>query len=1098
MAAAASSSLHDPQRLAALRSTGLLDTPAEEDFDRLTRLAAQTLRAPMAAINLVDDSRHFFKSAVGLPEPFRSARQIPLPYSFCKYVVGSGRRLVVQDARAHRWLRKSPAIQELGMISYAGVPLRTSSGHTLGSFCVSDSVPRGWTKEELRALEDLARLAVEHIVLRASHPPDPPEQDRSWAAITAIEELLSTTARFHALVEQSIVGIGIVQAGRIRYVNSAFSKMFGYTEEEILALASMLELVAEEDRANVADLWKRIDGGVESLRYRFRGRCKNGRIVHVEVHGTRTVIDGTPAVVSVLLDVTERAQAEAALRSSEIRTRRLLDLAHDAFVAIDEDGIITDWNVQAEHTFGWSAADAVGARLVDTILPEEYRQAHEQGIEHFLGTGEGPILDRRVELVARHRDGHTLPVELAVTPIRFGDSYIFSSFLHDISERKHAEEALRQSEERYRRFFEDDLTGDLITTPEGQILACNPAFVRMFGYESVEEVLSGDAVRFFPGPKARERWLDRLRKQGRVELHESELVRKDGKRIQVLENAVGTFDQTGTLTEIRRYLFDITSRKEAEEALRQSEERLRLVVRATNDVLWEWDLASGRISWSEVAPKTFRYTAEEFGTSVEWWVERMHPEDRERVIGDLHGIMYRKGEFWSSEYRFLRGDGAYATVLDRGFVVRNERGNPSRMLGAMMDITERKRAEEAQRLLARASVLLESSLDPRVTLPGLARSVVPMLADYCLIDLVEDGQLHRVAAAHAVPAREALFEGWEPQPLSAQREGDPTARALDERRPILLTQAADRLLDASAADPEHRRRFRELGTRSLMIVPLLVQDEVLGVITLATAESGRPYGPLDLLVAEDLSRRISLALENARLYERAQEAVRHREQILGVVSHDLRNPLSTITLSAQLLQEHEKERRSGNLKWLDVILRSADQMERMIADLLDLSSIDAGRLSMSPDEQDATSLMLEVCDSFQPLAAEKSIEIRCDPGAERSTLWVDSHRIQRVFSNLVGNALKFTPQGGTITLRAERHEEGLCFSVSDSGPGMSEEQLTHVFDRYWQARKGDRRGAGLGLSIARGIVEAHGGRIWVESTPGQGTTFFFTVPATPR
>ncbi len=1224
MPARARPSLRDPQRLEALHSTGLLDTPAEDEFDRLTRLAAQTFHAPLSAITLVDDQRQFFKSAVGLPEPFRTTREVPLPYSFCKYVVGSGRPLIVKDARAHRWLRKSPAIAELGMVAYAGVPLRTASGHTLGSFFLSDSVPRLWIADERRALEDFARIAEDHIALHTRWRPGSPAHDRSAAARIAIEELFSTTARFGALIEQSTVGMGIAQDGRIRYANPMFARMFGYTEEEALALPSVLALVVEEDRAMVSeDLRKRLDTGVQSMRYEFRGCRKDGGIVHIEVHGSRAQVDGAAAVVGILLDVSERAQAEAALRSSEMRTRRLLDLAHDAFVAIDEDGTITDWNVQAERTFGWSREEAIGAALADTILPEKYRQAHKQGIEHFLSTGQGAFLDRRVEMVARRRDGDTIPVELTITPIKLGDSYAFSSFLHDISARKRTEEELRQSEERYRRLFDDDLTGNVITTPAGQIVACNPTFVRIFGYGSVQEVLGTHATRFFASVEAWETWLERVRTNGRLELQESELFRKDGQTVQVREKAIGIYDKAGALTEIRRYLFDITKRKQAEEALRRSEERFRtiienagdivhildeqgviryispsvekvlgyrpeemvgrfgrefihpddaprtdegfeeaiqhpgaerflelrlrhrdgswrtvevrgkvlddrtgtriaivnthditermqvqealsrseerfrLVARATNDVLWEWDIASGDLHWSEAAPKVFRFAVAEVGSSIEWWVERVHPEDRERVLSDLHHVVHGASEVWSSEYRFLRGDGVYATILDRGYVVREENGGPSRVIGSMMDITERKRSEEIHRLLARVSALLERSLDPGITLPTVVRALIPVFADYCVIDLLEGEHLRRAAAAHAVAAQEALLESGEPQPLKAAAEGDLIAKVVRDHEPILVPDATADFLESSAPNPEHRKRFELLGAHSLMIIPFVMREEVLGIITLATAESGRHYSPLDLVVAEDLGRRIALALENARLYGRAQQAVRDREQVLGVVSHDLRNPLNTIKLSADLLRNVNEERRSGNLQWLDMIGRSADQMERMIEDLLDLSSIDAGGFTVNPADHEVASLLSEVCESFQPLAEQEAITLRCDPGTGPATAWVDSHRICRVFSNLLGNALKFTPEGGAITLRAEYPAQEIRFSVSDNGPGIPAEHLSHVFDRYWQARKGDRRGAGLGLSIARGIVEAHGGRIWVESTPGEGTTFFFTVASTP-
>jgi PAS domain S-box-containing protein len=1087
-----SSSLGSRQRLAAPASTGLLDTSSEEQFDRLTRLAAQTLRAPFSAITLVDDRRQLFKSSVGLPEAFRSRRDVPLLYSLCKHVVRTGRPMIVEDARRHRRTRKSPAVEELGMVSYVGVPLRAPSGHVIGSFFVSDSVPRLWTAEEQCTLEDFARIAEDHLANLTSHGPEPSAHDRSAEARKAIEEMFTATALFHVLVDQAVVGVSIVQEGRIRYANPAFAQMFGYTEEEVVALPSVLELVVEEDRASVDERMRTcVEGGVQGSRRQFRGRRKDGSIVHVEVNDSIVQFDGASALVGVLLDTTER---------------------------------------------------------------------------------------------------------------------------------EHAKSALEAREERYHRLFDDDLTGNLISTPEGRIVASNPAFVRMFGYESAAEILQTDASRFYADDGAQRDWLTRLRTEGRVEQQESELLRKDGTRMQVLENAIGTFDDTGTLVEIRRYLFDISKRKQAEDVLRRSEEqfraitentgdivhildehgvvrymspsveavlgytpeemigrvghdlvhpddrarmdegfeeairqtgaeqavevrlrhrdgswrtaevrgkvlvdttgariaivnshditermriqsalfrseeRFRLISRATKDVLWEWNVATGELHWGESAPVVFRYPAANVGSSIEWWVERLHPEDRQRVVSELHHVVHGADESWSSEYRFRRGDGVYATMLDRGYVAREEDGEPARVIGSMMDISERTRSEASNRLLAGVSALLVSSRDLEGVLPAVARAVIPLLADYCLIDQLADEKLFRAAESHIAPDQEALLKDRVPRSLRSFGETDPMAKVLRDRVPRMVPDMAGGLLEPSATDIELRNGSEVLGTHSLMIIPLVVREEVLGVLTLGSTTSTQPYGPLDLLVAQDLGSRIALALENAHLYKAAQQATRDREQLLGVVSHDLRNPLNTIKLSADLLRESNGERRSGNSQWLDMIGRSADEMTYMIEDLLDLSSMDAGGFTVDAADHEVESILNDLCDSFRPLAAHRSITFRCDPGPGHLTAWMDLHRIRRVFSNLLGNALKFTPEGGTITLRAEGpEEEEICFSVSDTGPGIATDQLPHVFDRYWQARKGDRRGAGLGLSIARGIVEAHGGRLWVESTPGEGATFFFTL-----
>jgi signal transduction histidine kinase len=288
--------------------------------------------------------------------------------------------------------------------------------------------------------------------------------------------------------------------------------------------------------------------------------------------------------------------------------------------------------------------------------------------------------------------------------------------------------------------------------------------------------------------------------------------------------------------------------------------------------------------------------------------------------------------------------------------------------------------------------------------------------------------------------------------------------------------------------------LNRLGLRSLAAVPLVSHDRVLGAITVATGPSGRQYNPVDLVVAEDLARRAAVALENCLLYARSEQAVRARDAVLGVVSHDLRNPLNTIHMAASVLLETSEERRSGNVRGLEIIRRSVQQMNRMIKDLLDASSIDAGRFHVAQSYADVAALLCQASELLGPLAAEKSIQLDCESSQELTKAWVDSDQMLRVFSNLIGNAIKFTPEGGTICLRAEPSVDSIVFSVRDSGAGIAATQLPHVFDRYWQGIRGDRRGAGLGLAIAKGIVEAHGGRIWVDSTPGVGSTFSFSIP----
>jgi signal transduction histidine kinase len=199
-------------------------------------------------------------------------------------------------------------------------------------------------------------------------------------------------------------------------------------------------------------------------------------------------------------------------------------------------------------------------------------------------------------------------------------------------------------------------------------------------------------------------------------------------------------------------------------------------------------------------------------------------------------------------------------------------------------------------------------------------------------------------------------------------------------------------------------------------------------------------------------------------------------------------------MAADLIRDTGPERREDNRNWLDMIYRSADRMNGIIQDLLDLSRIDSGGFVVEPRECSAQDLLSDARESFEPLARQKQIRLNVSAGEDLPLLYADPRQLQRVFSNLIGNALKFTPEGGVTDVLAARAGDEILFTVRDNGPGIHPDELPHVFERYWQARENDRRGVGLGLSIAKGIVDLHGGRISAESEPGKGATFYFTIP----
>ena len=393
------------------------------------------------------------------------------------------------------------------------------------------------------------------------------------------------------------------------------------------------------------------------------------------------------------------------------------------------------------------------------------------------------------------------------------------------------------------------------------------------------------------------------------------------------------------------------------------------------------------------------------------------------------------------------------------------------------------REELRAAFLASAGQELTASLDFDQTVATLARIIVPNLADVCAIDLQErDGTLRRAAAAHRDPEK-------------ARSLAATTSETFTEIPEALVRVMSDRQARVLGTVPALLRYLRqEEQPRSLMAVPLISRGQVLGVVT-AAAPEGKVFTKDDALLAAEVARRGSLAIDNARLYQESQQAVRAREEVLAIVSHDLRNPLNSITLAASLMQASGSvpPEEQEQIESIDV---AAKRMRRLIEDLLDVTRLEGGKgLPIERERVNVEELFSETYEIFKAQTASTSVTLQYRVADALPPVYADHHRVQQVLSNLIGNAVKFTPPGGVISYSAEAARDGeVLFTVADTGPGIPREHLGDIFNTYWQAKRTERLGAGLGLPIAKGIVEAHGGRIWVESRREQGTKFYFTLP----
>jgi len=461
-------------------------------------------------------------------------------------------------------------------------------------------------------------------------------------------------------------------------------------------------------------------------------------------------------------------------------------------------------------------------------------------------------------------------------------------------------------------------------------------------------------------------------------------------------------------------------------------------------------------------------------------------------------MMRRWGTAGPLETEYVRADGSRVPVTLAAMGLEE----PDRLLVMVQDLTPRRRVEEALRFLSDASrELAEVKAEPEAILTGVAHLAASAVATWCLVDqLGEDGTFRRVAAAHREP-------GYEPVLLEELRypslhgEDSPLFQALARGESRLYPDFLPEHRRQLACTPEEQALLERLGARSLMLVPMRARGQVVGLLTFAWSEPGRRYGPEDLEMLEELARRVVVAVENARLYHEAQDAVHLRDEFLGIASHELKTPLTPLRLKLQLLQRQANGARLGTTtleaervaESLDVALRQVRKLTDLVDNLLDVSRITAGRLRLELEELDLCSVAAELLSRFAPSAAQLGCELELHAPVPVFGRW-DRLRVEQVVTNLLSNALKYGA-GRPVVVRVEEDGERARLTVQDQGIGIAEEDLGRIFERFERAVS-DRHygGLGLGLYITRQIVEAFGGTVRVASQPGRGSTFTLELP----
>jgi PAS domain S-box-containing protein len=810
--------------------------------------------------------------------------------------------------------------------------------------------------------------------------------------------------------------------------------------------------------------------------------------------------------ISALAERSARAEASARVDRESLQTT--LHSIGDAVIATDGRGLVRFMNPVAERLTGWPLAEAEGQPLQDIfkIVNEVTRQDVESPVDKVLRAGQIVGLANHTVLLAR--DGTEVPIDDSGAPIRDARGRITGVVLvfHDVTEQRKVER-VRALQAAIVESSSEAVIGKRL---DGTVTSWNAAAERMYGYTAEEAV--GRHISFIVPEELQADLAEIMSQLGRgerVERAETVRVARDGSRLEVSLIISPIRDVSGRLVGASTVARDITAQKRADaervalaRLVEHERSRLKNLVANVPGVVWEaWgepDEASQRIDFvSDYVEQMLGYTVEEWLSTPNFWLFIVHPEDRERAGSEARAI-FESREDGTSQFRWVRKDGRVVHVEAQSRVVLDERGEPAGMRGVTMDITQRKAAEKRLRFLAEASRVLGSSLDYETTLAGLARLAVAAMADYCLVDLVDaDGRVRRVAAAHADPALQPLAERLRDYPPGPQSAGIP--RVLRTGLPEVFPEVTEELLPSLARDEEHERVLRELGLKSFVTVPLVARGRTIGALTFSSTRARRRYTDEDVAYAQEIAARAALAIENARLYARAQEVNRAKDEFLATLSHELRTPLTPILGWTHMI-------RSGRLgsaeteQGVRIIEKNSQSLSRLINDLLDMSSILSGKMRIERAPVELAGVVREAAETVRPQADARSVsvEVQTD-GLRPAVVSGDRTRLVQVFWNLLHNAVKFSREGGRVRVLVGAREGAARVEVEDEGSGIAPEFLPYVFERFRQADMATTRmhgGLGLGLALVKSFVEAHGGSVRAESGGhGCGSRFTVALPA---
>ena len=908
--------------------------------------------------------------------------------------------------------------------------------------------------------------------------------------------------------------------GNVVTWNSGAQRLKGYTAEEIKGhhFSIFYPPEAMERQWPQYELAAaRLQGRFEDEGWRVRkdGTQFWANVVITALHDANGSLRGFSKITR---DMTERKRAEEGAKSlveeaaarrvaeenaaliREQRERLHVTLASigDAVISTDAQGNVEFLNPVAEELVGWSSSEAAGRSLSDVfhIVNETTRLPVENPALRALEIGRIVGLANHTILISR--DGTERPINDSAAPIRSVDGKLVGSVLvfRDITDQKLSEAALRESEEKLRLLVDTIPQLAWMARPDGSIFWYNRRWYDYTGTtaEQVEGWGWQDVHDPAKLPKVLSRWRNSIETGEPFEM-EFPLKGANGVYREFLTQVNPLRDKDGHVLYWFGTNTDIEGQRESQQALAQSEQRFRQLADAMPQIVWtarpDGSIDYLNRQWDE-------YTGIPGSSGLMGWAQILHPEDawpsRQRWEACV-----RTGTPFEREARLLdRRRQAYRWHLLRAVAVRDENERITRWFGTSTDINAQKHSEETSRYLARVSGVLAGVVDYESTLQKVANLAVPYFADWSSVDVAaEDGSLRRLAVAHQYAEKIKLADSLMRQSPSESSSAVGIHSVMRTGLPEIVTEITDEFLAQTAGDEQQLEILRSLGLKSYICVPLTVAGKTLGVLTFATAESGRQYTEADLNLATDLANRAAVAIENTQLYQSLRDADRRKDEFLATLAHELRNPLAPIRNSLQILKMPQLDLETLEMA-RDVIERQVHNLVRLVDDLLDVSRVMQGKIELKRKIVELAEVVSRAIETAQPLVDAQQHELTLQMPAESLLVVVDPVRMAQVIGNLLTNAAKYTDLGGRIFLSAERDADIAVLRVRDTGIGMAAEMLPRVFELFMQVDHASTKaqgGLGIGLTLVKNLVEMHGGTVDAHSEGlGLGSEFVVRLP----